>query len=94
MDFQGCMLYHEAWQVQSTCDAVGEDVLPDVHVHSRERVVHDVQVSASVRSARHADALLLAAAQVDTFLPNLCAIPCWQNLHAGYVLSALLRGFP
>ena len=74
--------------MQDTCDAVGEDVLPDMDIYGRERVVHDVQVSVSVRSTRHADALLLAAAQVDTFLSDLCLVPCWQNLQGRYTSLA------
>ena len=77
-----------------TCDAVGEDVLSNMDVHGRKRVVHDVQVSISIRSARHADALLLAAAQVDALLADLCLVPCRQNLQAECTSSAPECSFP
>ena len=48
-----------------TLDAGSEHVAAHMHIHSGQRVVHDHKVCVGIYSTRHADALLLTAAQVD-----------------------------
>lgn len=52
-------------------NALLEDMLPHVGIHSRERVVQQVELAVGIHSTGQADPLSLSAGEVDTPLPNL-----------------------
>jgi hypothetical protein len=57
-----------------------EEVTADVHVQGRQRVIQNHNVVITVHGSGHANSLLLTTAQVDSFLPNLCLIPCRKDV--------------
>jgi hypothetical protein len=60
-----------------------KDVLSDVGVDRRQRVVEQVEVGVVVDCPGQADALLLAAGQVDPLLADLRLVPAGQDVQVG-----------
>lgn len=52
-------------------NALLKDMLPHVGIHSRERIVQQVELAVGIHSTGQADPLSLSAGEVDTPLPNL-----------------------
>ena len=52
-------------------NALLEDMLPHMGIHSRERVIQQVELAVGIHSTGQADPLPLSAREVDTPLPNL-----------------------
>lgn len=69
----------DGFPLQLLLDALLEDVLADVGVDGRERVVQEEDVPVGVDGSRHADPLLLPPGQVQPPLTNLtgeqCSVP-------------------
>ena len=57
-----------------------EQLLADVHVDGRQRVVQKVEICLAVRSARHGHSLSLATRQVDAPLSDFGLVARWQHL--------------
>ena len=52
-------------------NALLKDVLPHMHVHGRQGVVQQVELTVKVDGAGQADPLLLSPGEVDALLPDL-----------------------
>ncbi len=63
----------------SWSDNLLEDVLPDVRVDGRKRIIEQIEVGVVVHSSGQAYPLLLPARYVDPFLSNLSFIAPSQN---------------
>ena len=48
-----------------------KQLLADVHVHSRQRIIHQIDVSVTVHRPGHTHSLLLTTANVDSTLADL-----------------------
>ena len=70
-------------QQTSGSDDLLEQVLAHVGIHSRERVVEEVDIPVVVHRPRQADPLLLPAREVDSLLSDLGAVTVRKNLEIG-----------
>lgn len=67
-----------------------QEMLADVCINSRERIVDKNNVRVAVRGTGDADALFLAAREGDPFLADLCAVLSVRFKHFRIRLAVLL----
>jgi len=60
----------------------------DMCVHSRERVIKDVDIGLGVECTSERDTLLLTTAQVDALFTDFCLVPGRQHVDVGLQSAA------
>lgn len=68
-----------------------EQVLPDVNVDSRQRVVHNVELSVTIDGACDRHSLLLPTRQVDSTFSDFSRVAARQNLEVRHKSARLQR---
>ena len=65
---------------EETHDAFIKNVLANVWVYGRQRVVQQLDVAVLVNSTCQGNALLLTTREIDASFSNLSCIACWQDV--------------